>query len=138
MEVDVWGFWIVRWMNGILYPVPTEAHRVQLERELLRDFGVPISVRSVVYIDGDRSGTVALLGEDKVETVVAHIARANLSLSRVERLDNNLFRAEKRFYRLENYKSKVLLIACSYREKLDDLLDYAQSRRLLDEAYRRT
>ncbi len=129
--------WIARWMDGIIFPVPTEAHRVQLERDLLRDFGVRMSVRSVVHIDRDRSGTVALLEPDNVETVVSLIDRANLSLSRIERLDKNLFRAGKRFYRFENYKAKLLLVTCFHREKLDDLLDYAQSRRLLNEAYRK-
>lgn len=131
-------FWIARLMDGIMFPGPTEAHRVQLERDLLRDFGVRMSVRSVVHIDLDRSGRVAWLEEDKVETVVSLIDRTNLSQGEVERLDKNLFRAGKRFYRFENYKANVLLISCSYREKLDDLLDYAQSRGLLDEAYRKT
>lgn len=124
-------------MDGINYPVPTEAHRVQLERELLRDLGVRMSVRSVVHIDLDRSGTVALLEVDNVETIVSLIDRANLSLRRVERLDKYVFRAGKRFYRFENYKSKVLLVTCDHREKLEILLDAAQSRRLLNKAYRK-
>lgn len=130
--------WITRWMAGINFPVPTESHRVRLNQELHQDFGVPISVRSVVHIDLDRSGMVALLEEDNVETVFSLINRANLSLVRVERLDKNLFLAGEQFYRFEKYKAKVLLVTCSYREKLDDLLDYAQSRGLLDEAYRKT
>jgi len=129
--------WIARWMHGIIFPVPTEAHRVQLERDLLQDFGVRMSVRLVVHIDRDRSGTVALLEADNVETIVSRIERANLSLRRVEKLDKNLFLVGKRFYRFENYKSKVLLVTCDHREKLDDLLDYAQSRRLLNKAYRK-
>ena len=130
--------WNARWMAGINYPVPTESHRVRLEQDLRRDFGVPISVRSVVHIDLDRSGTVALLEADDVETVVSLINRANLSLGRVDRLDKNLFLAGEQFYRFEKYEAKVLLVTCSYREKLDDMLDHAQSRGLLDEAYRKT
>ena len=129
--------WIARWMAEIEYPVPTEAHRVRLNQELHRDFGVTISVRSVVHIDLDRSGMVALLEEDKVESVVSRIYQPNRSGEKVERLGQNLFRTGARFYRFEKYKAGVLVVWCHYWGYLDDLRDAAESRGLLDEAYRK-
>lgn len=126
--------WIAKWMAEIDYPVPTESHRIRLNQELHRDFGVPISVQSVVHIDLDRSGMVALLEEDNVESVVSRIAQANMSGDKVERLGQKLFRTGTRFYRFEKYKAGVLVVWCSYRGYLDDLRDAAKSRGLLDEA----
>ncbi len=122
-------------MAEIDHPIPTESHRVRLEQDLRRDFGVPISVQSVVHIDLDRSGMVALLEDDNVETVVSRIDQANLSGDKVERLGQNLFRTGARFYRFEKYKAEVLVVWCSYRGYLDDLRDAAESRGHLDAAY---
>ncbi len=129
--------WAVPIADEAKIPNPTEKHRLQFEKQLAQELRLPVSVSSVVDIDGDRPGIVAFLGEDDVQPLLERIVRANRYNGRITTLSSNLIEVDGRYYQFFRYRGRVLVVSSDYKEMLGELLENAVDDDSVVKAYRK-
>jgi hypothetical protein len=116
---------------------PTEKYRRQYEKQLTQELRLPVSVKSVVDIDGDRPGIVAFLDEEEVQPLLERIVRANRDNGRISTLSSNLIEVDGRFFQFFRYRGRVLVVSSDYKEMLGELLENAVNDDSVVKAYRK-
>jgi len=129
--------WAVPIAHEAKFPNPTEKHRLRFEKQLTEELRLPVSVTSVVDIDGDRPGIVAFLGEDDVQPLLERIVRANRDNGRITTLSSNLIEVDGRFYEFFRYRDRVLVVSSDYKAMLGELLENAVDDDSVVKAYRK-
>ncbi len=129
--------WAVPIAHEAKFPNPTEKHLLRFEKQLTEELRLPVSVTSVVDIDGDRPGIVAFLGEEDVQPLLERIVRANRYNGRISTLNSNLIEVDGRFFQFFRHRGRVLVVSSDYKEMLGELLENAVDDDSVVKAYRK-